>query len=142
MVIQSRAHRSRLVTVTASAAVTSWLILAALSIIGATGSGPSLVVNGIEVSGAGGYAAGFAGLGLVELTIISVLGAAVWAIALAAYRSPRGHAYLIARAACVAGILLAATVPLFTVAFLRGLGMAILAIGLCAALALWAGVRG
>ena len=101
-----------------------------------------MVVNGIEVSGTGGFAAAFAGLGLVELTIVSVLGAAAWAMALAAYRSPRGHAYLIARAAGVAGILLAATVPLFTVAFLRPLGMANLAIGLCAALALWAGVRG
>jgi hypothetical protein len=100
-----------------------------------------LVVNGIGVSGTGGFAAAFAGLGLVELTIISVLGAAAWAIALAAYRSPGGHSYVIARAAGVAGILLAATVPLFTVAFLRALGLAILAIGLCAALALWVRVR-
>jgi len=142
MVIQSRAHRSRFVTVTASAAVSCWLILATLSIIGVASSGPSLVVNGVGVSGTGGFAAAFAGLGLVELTIVSVLGAAAWAIALVAYRSPRGQAYLIARAAAVAGILLAATVPLLTVAFLRALGMAILAIGLCAASALWAGVRG
>jgi len=142
MVSQSRARRTRFVTVTASAAVSCWLILATLSIIGVASGGPSLVVNGIEVSGTGGYAAGFAGLGLAELTIVSVLGAAAWAIALVAYRSPRGQAYLIARAAAVAGILLAATVPLFTVAFLQALGMAILAIGLCAALALWAGVRG
>ena len=47
----------------------------------------NLVVNGIGVPGTGGFAAAFAGLGLVELTIISVLGAAAWAIALAAYRS-------------------------------------------------------
>jgi hypothetical protein len=110
-----------------------------LSIIGAAGSGPSFVVNGIGVSGAGGFAAAFAGLGLVELTVVSILGAAVWAIALAAYRSPRGHAYLIAG---VAGVLLAVPVPLLTVSFLRALGMAIVAMGLCATLALWAGVRG
>jgi hypothetical protein len=142
VVIQSRARRSRLVAVTLSAAVSCWLILAALSIIAAAGNGPSFVVNGIDVSGAGGFGAAFAGLKLVELTVISMLGAAAWAVALAAYRSPRGHAYVIARAAGVAGILLATTVPLFTVSFLRALGMAIVAIGLCAALALWAGVRG
>jgi hypothetical protein len=141
MVIQSRV-RSRFITVTVSAAVGCWLILATLSIIGAAGSGPSFVVNGIDVSGAGGFAAAFAGLGLVELTVISTLGAAAWAVALAAYRSPRGHAYLTARAAGVAGVLLATTVPLLTVSFLRALGMAIVAIGLCAALAVWGGIRG
>lgn len=142
MVVQSRARRSRFVTVTVSAAVSCSLILATLSIIGAAGSGPSFVVNGIGVSGAGGFAAAFAGLGLVELTVISILAAGAWAIALAAYRSPRGHAYLIARAAGVAGVLLAIPVPVLTVSFLRGLGVAIVAIGLCAALALWAGGRG
>jgi hypothetical protein len=142
MIIQSGARRSRFVTVTVSAAVSCWLILATLSIIGAAGSGPSFVVNGIGVSGAGGFAAAFAGLGLVELAIISMLGVAAWAVALAAYRSPHRHAYLIARAAGVAGVLLATAVPLLTVSFLRALGMAIVAIGLCATLALWAGVRG
>lgn len=142
MAIQSRAHRSRYVTVTLSAVVSCWLILATVSIIGAASSGPSFVVNGIAVSGTGGFAAAFAGLGLVELIVISVLGAAAWAVALVACRSPRADAYLVARAAGVAGILVAATVPMFTVAFLRAIGMGILAIGLCAALALWAGVRG
>jgi hypothetical protein len=142
VVIPGRARRSRFITVTVSAVVSCWLILATLSIIGAAGSGPSFVINGIDVSGAGGFAAAFAGLGLVELTVISMLGAAAWAIAVAAYRSPRGHAYLIARAASVAGVLLATTVPLLTVSYLRALGMAIVTIGVCAALALWAGVRG
>ena len=140
--IQSGAYRSRFVTATASAVASCWLILATSSIIGAASSGPSFVVNGIGVSDTGGFAAAFAGLGLVELTVISVLGAAVWAVALAAYRSPCGHAYLIARAASLAGILLATTVPLFTVSFLRAFGIAILVMGLCAALAMWAGVRG
>src|SRR5258708_31145909 len=114
-------YQSRSVTATASAVASCWLILATLSIIGAASSGPSFVVNGIGVSDTGGFFAAFACLGLGELTVISVLGAGVWGVRLAAYRSPCGHAFLIARAASPAGLLLATPAPPFSLSCLRSL---------------------
>jgi len=139
----SRVSRSAaLVTSAASVALGSWLLLAALSVVGLETNGPNIVVSGIDVSASDGYAAVAAAMAFIMLGLISVLGAITWAIALAAYRSPRRLAYLVARRASIVGILLAAMVPIGTVSFLRAYGIATLVIGALAASALWAGSGG